>query len=279
MMTPIAERVPVAIPEGLQFGQMSKGLNAILNIATHACGSAENITNVYCNVPAIQQIQQTHRKGMLAAFAAIREIGRYWYDALLPVEIDLIAASDSNKRFGQACAHLAARAETNRLANLIMAVADPTTLITRFNGGFTFDTASVEHQFDSVCNAIREEQWPNWGDIINACKAEAAIAFQEQKRAAGRVDIEKRLSELEKNTTPHERQGGVEEDYVTLDQMAAIVHRSKRTLEKKKLPEPDIEGGGGKPHEWLWSRIRPWLQTEFGRELPEIYPGHRSERN
>jgi hypothetical protein len=39
--------------------------------------------------------------------------------------------------------------------------------------------------------------------------------------------------------------------YVTLDQMAATVHRSKRTLEKWKtrkknpLPEPDVEGGGG----------------------------------
>jgi len=69
--------------------------------------------------------------------------------------------------------------------------------------------------------------------------------------------------------------------HITLDQMAAMVSRSKRTLEKligrKKnpLPDPDIPGGGGKPNEWLWERIRPWLEGEYGRQLPETFPtGH-----
>jgi hypothetical protein len=69
--------------------------------------------------------------------------------------------------------------------------------------------------------------------------------------------------------------------YVTLQQMSAIVNRSKRTLEKLKnrktnpLAHPDAEGGGGKPDEWIWSKVRPWLETEYGRKLPEQFPHSR----
>jgi hypothetical protein len=65
--------------------------------------------------------------------------------------------------------------------------------------------------------------------------------------------------------------------YVTLDQMAAVVGRKKRTLERYKsrerLPSPDVEGGDGRPHEWLWNRVRPILEKLFNRPLPEIFPG------
>jgi hypothetical protein len=70
-------------------------------------------------------------------------------------------------------------------------------------------------------------------------------------------------------------------DYVTLGQMAAIVKRSKRTAEKWKtrerdpLPTSDIEGGGGKPDEWDWPKVRPWLERETGRTLPERFPSLR----
>jgi hypothetical protein len=63
--------------------------------------------------------------------------------------------------------------------------------------------------------------------------------------------------------------------------MAALVQRCKSTLEKLKqrqdnpLPDPDIRGGGGKRDEWLWSRIRPWLEKEFDRRLPEKLPRRR----
>jgi hypothetical protein len=66
--------------------------------------------------------------------------------------------------------------------------------------------------------------------------------------------------------------------YVDLDQMAALVHRCKSTLEKLKrrqvnpLPPPDIEGGGGKKGEWLWTKIHPWLEAEFGKLLPRSCP-------
>lgn len=68
------------------------------------------------------------------------------------------------------------------------------------------------------------------------------------------------------------------EYYVTLDQSAALVSRSKSTLRNYKgkgLPTPTIKGGGrGKPDEWLWpGEIKPWLEEEFGRNLPDIPPG------
>ncbi|HEV8066211.1 MAG TPA: hypothetical protein VGP76_00645 [Planctomycetaceae bacterium] len=72
--------------------------------------------------------------------------------------------------------------------------------------------------------------------------------------------------------------------YVTLDQMAAMIQRSKRTVEKWKvrianpLPPADVEGGGGKPDEWLWSNIRPWLAKESGKKLPYKFPKMRSAR-
>lgn len=43
-----------------------------------------------------------------------------------------------------------------------------------------------------------------------------------------------------------------EQQFVTLDQMAALVNRSKKTLERwlrdDKLPAPDVKGGGGGHH-------------------------------
>jgi hypothetical protein len=66
--------------------------------------------------------------------------------------------------------------------------------------------------------------------------------------------------------------------YVTIGQIAAVIQRSPRTVEKWKarpknpLPPPDIEGGGGKADEWLWQRLRPWLEGESGKQLPERFP-------
>ncbi len=62
--------------------------------------------------------------------------------------------------------------------------------------------------------------------------------------------------------------------YVTLDQAAAMVSRSKRTLEryKNQMPEPSVRGGGkGKPDEWDWAILRPWLEGQFDRKLPERF--------
>jgi hypothetical protein len=67
-------------------------------------------------------------------------------------------------------------------------------------------------------------------------------------------------------------------DLVRLDQAAAAVHVSKRTLERCKtqgtLPEPTVEGGGGRPALYDWKIMRPWLTKKFGVILPERYFGH-----
>jgi hypothetical protein len=67
-------------------------------------------------------------------------------------------------------------------------------------------------------------------------------------------------------------------DYVTLDQCAAAVHTSKRTLERYKtegtLPNPVREGGGGKHALYDWKVMRPWLMATFDLLLPEKFFGN-----
>lgn len=71
--------------------------------------------------------------------------------------------------------------------------------------------------------------------------------------------------------------------HVTLKQMASIVNKSKRTLERLRdngnLPAPAVKGGKGKADEWLWSVVRPILNREYGRQLPEVYPSDRFIRS
>jgi predicted DNA-binding transcriptional regulator AlpA len=67
--------------------------------------------------------------------------------------------------------------------------------------------------------------------------------------------------------------------YVSLQQCASIVSKSKKTLFKKytdgDLPAPCVPGGNGKAHEWRWSKIRPCLEHLFSRKLPDRFPGDR----
>ena|SRR5581483_11146216 len=72
----------------------------------------------------------------------------------------------------------------------------------------------------------------------------------------------------------------VEDALITLDQIAAMVHRSKRTLQRclTKMPDPRIPGGGGRPSMWAWSEVRPWLQEFYRTDLPERFPGRQMTR-
>jgi hypothetical protein len=67
-----------------------------------------------------------------------------------------------------------------------------------------------------------------------------------------------------------------QDQHVTLNQAAAIVNRSKTTLRRRyddgDLPHPDVHGGGGNPHEWKWSKIRPVLEELYRRPLPKHFP-------
>lgn len=87
------------------------------------------------------------------------------------------------------------------------------------------------------------------------------------------------LNDRQRAVADRERQDDSPDlEYVTLDQAAAFVSRAKDTLlnyRGKGLPDPDVQGGGkGKPNEWLWSNIRPWLESTFDRTLPD-HPPHR----
>jgi hypothetical protein len=66
------------------------------------------------------------------------------------------------------------------------------------------------------------------------------------------------------------------EQLVTLDQIGAMVHRSKRSMERyrSQMPPPRLRGRRGQPHLWEWAEVRPWLETIFGLRLPEHFPGH-----
>ena len=85
--------------------------------------------------------------------------------------------------------------------------------------------------------------------------------------------------EPEKSTDNRSRESDqriATECHVTLRQMAAIVNKSKRTLERLyqngKLPAPAVEGGKGKAYEWRWSDIKPILETQYDRQLPKTFP-------
>jgi len=58
-----------------------------------------------------------------------------------------------------------------------------------------------------------------------------------------------------------------DEPFLTLKQLAKVVHLSKRTVEKYlkhpdqdlRLPAPDERGRGSKPHFWKLSTLKPWM--------------------
>jgi len=67
--------------------------------------------------------------------------------------------------------------------------------------------------------------------------------------------------------------------HVTLLQVAPLVNRSKRTLERwqakdSDFPPADVEGGGGNAAEWRWSVLRPYLAKKSCRELPADFPAN-----
>jgi hypothetical protein len=36
------------------------------------------------------------------------------------------------------------------------------------------------------------------------------------------------------------------------------------------MPEPFVQGKKGKPNEYRWSEMRPWLESAFDRVIPEV---------
>jgi hypothetical protein len=118
---------------------------------------------------------------------------------------------------------------------------------------------AAQAQMELEYTLVRKQSAP---DVVQAGAAQVqAVATQQALAGPGSADC-----------------------YVTLLQIASIVNRSKKTLEgyrdRGELPPPDIEGGGrGKPNEWKWETVRPWLETKFGRSLPSVFPADRFRRS
>ncbi len=64
------------------------------------------------------------------------------------------------------------------------------------------------------------------------------------------------------------------EQLVTLDQIAAMVRRSKRGMEdhRAEMPAPRVAGRRGRAALWAWGEVRPWLEAYFEQQLPERFP-------
>jgi hypothetical protein len=120
------------------------------------------------------------------------------------------------------------------------------------------------------------------------------MSTDDRKQPATAADIQKVQAALEKlhaemaalrgqlrpqegnegQVSPETTSAGLPQDLVTLDQMAALVRRCKRSLERyrKQLPAPRFRGRRGQPHLWDWTEVRPWLEETFGLRLPEHFP-------
>jgi hypothetical protein len=60
---------------------------------------------------------------------------------------------------------------------------------------------------------------------------------------------------------------------VTLTQAASLANRTPdglRHYRNKGMPRPFIQGTKGKPNEYLWSEMRPWLENTFNRRIPDV---------
>jgi hypothetical protein len=66
--------------------------------------------------------------------------------------------------------------------------------------------------------------------------------------------------------------------YVSYSVMAAMVGKSKKTLDrwqkKEPLPMPAIEGGKGRPNEYEYQAVREWLERHSTRRMPPELHDH-----
>jgi hypothetical protein len=77
----------------------------------------------------------------------------------------------------------------------------------------------------------------------------------------------------------HHAKGNRPDDLVTRAEICQLLKCSPKTLSRKlnapnsSSPNPFVTGSGrGKPDQWSYRVIHPWLEKVFGTDLPEIFP-------
>jgi hypothetical protein len=105
----------------------------------------------------------------------------------------------------------------------------------------------------------------------NALKAIVAMGQEHNKQIEAKLSTRKPA-----DSSQEPRRQDAVPDMIDLDQAAALVNRNKRTLKRYKdkgiIPPPKIQGKGGKKSEWLWAELRPVLEANFDRKLPDRPP-------
>ena len=211
--------------------------------------------------------------GTQDAFLAVEQDIRYTAEAVAGVEKDL-PSEHYTDREDSPTRHFVVFEEPNawfRFHNVCSTA-----------GSYLFasqDDPTVRWFSTLISAAHQQKEYGEFADfVVSACGT--FLMFNVHPAIASALLVEHRLSDDDAQGTG----GGSIADadilpqYVELGQMAAIIQKSKRTLEKWKsraknpLPPPDIEGGGGTADEWDWSTIRPWLEEESGRKLPARFP-------
>ena len=142
--------------------------------------------------------------------------------------------------------------------------------------------ARLEYLSQAVTSGDENEKevMGNFCALVNeALRRDIMIKLREKEFPSLQVfTTQKRIDRQIPNAQRSEQEAEILDTYVSLDQAAAMVGRTMGALRAySDLPDPDIEGGGrGQRHEWLWSKIRPWLESKFGRKLPERFPDVRN---
>jgi len=151
----------------------------------------------------------------------------------------------------------------------------------QFQGAFDEISKTIKDSFKSIKFPLKDISNNIFGDSIippdkiNRILKQIDLVEKPDRREPTQLDTMIRLltelRDLQKEYNHNE--------LVTLSQAAAIIQKSKRTLENylrdEKLPPPDVVGGDGKSNYWYWGNIRPELEKLSSKLLPERFPTSR----
>ncbi len=223
------------------------------------------------------------------------------YKSLEPVHAELARSRQHGQaRFGEiveATAHLAAiRFAEAVLLTILQAVNPPLWYRYPAEPAGHMEAGIFADHFDAVRTEIRKLRFPDSKELFVAVQEEADHALRARHLRDALLAnpphsvVSGALAPKAIALPPDMDSGGNKnhglDDFVTLDQAAALIRLSKKTLERylndpkyqhAGMPQPDIEGGGGKANQWRWSRLRPWMEATFKRDdLPARFPSlHR----